>query len=284
VAALVKRLKDEDVGVQWKAAETLGLIGPAAEPAVPVLAELLKDTRLRTVSAEALGRIGPKAQAAVSDLVNALKDKDERFRWSAVGALVRIRGPGAKAVVPLLIQELGSGEHRNYYNATLYLSALGPEAKDAIPELRKRKDDLAACALWSIDPKNGIQGYILTSLTTDRTCDQWFAASHFQMMGPWRKEAARAVAEALLDGRLPKLAPWAVERILRGEAEAVVPALLDGLKDKQPTRKVRAAKVLGDMGPSADAAVPALNDALKDSEATVREAAAIALKQVMPKK
>jgi HEAT repeat protein len=100
------------------------------------------------------------------------------------------------------------------------------------------------------------------------------------MMGPWRKDAARAVAEALLVGRLPQLAPWAVERILRGEADAVVPALAEGLKDKQPTRKVRAARFLGEMGRPAQAAVPALHEALKDSDAKVREAAADALKQI----
>jgi HEAT repeat protein len=280
VPKLIERLQDQDLGVRGVAAGSLGQIGPAAESAVQALADMLVDTRLREAAAEALGDIGPKAAPAARALVEGLKDNDSRYRWSVMGALVRIGGPSGKAAVPALIEALESGDTRSYYNATLFLSALGPEAKQAIPALLKRDDDLSSCALWSIDPKNGIRGYVLTSLTTDRTCDQWFAASHFEGMGPWRKEAAHAVAEALMDGRLTHVAEWAVDLILRGESESVLPVLVEALKMNEPAKRRRAATVLGQMGGSAKGAQPALSRALQDPQAEVRQAATEALKRI----
>jgi HEAT repeat protein len=280
VPALIRQLQDPDVGVRGAAADSLSQIGPAADAAVSALVNLLKDPRLGDRAAEALGGIGPRAAPAVPALAERVNAQKTPIRWSFIGALVSIGGPGAKAVMPPLLRALQSGETRAYYNATLCLSALGPGAKEALPELMKKSDDLSACAIWSIDPKNGIQGYVLTSLTTDRTCDQWFAASHFQKMGAWRKDVARAVAEALLDGKLPDLAPWAVDRILRGEAGAVLPVLRGALKSQAPETRRLGVVWLGRMGSDAKPALAELTKAQKDSDAGIREAASESIKQV----
>lgn len=285
IPLLLECLKDADAKVRGAAALALGEIGPEAEVAVPALIEGLKDKSFRCAAATALGGIGAKARPAIPALAKALEDEESRFRWAAVGALARIGGPGSKAAVPVLVKAL-SGSERDHYNATLYLSALGPEAKDSIPALKKgysHSEDLRVLALWSIDPQNGVQGYLLHGLATDRACDQWFIASHFQMMGARRKDAALSVAEALLDGRLNTLAPWAVDLILRGQAEVTVPLLAAGLNKKDAAVRARAAAALGMVGPQAKSAEPALTAALKDKDGAVRTKAGDALKKIQGK-
>jgi HEAT repeat protein len=60
VPALVGALKDENEIVRWKAAETLGEIGPNAREAVPALVAALQDANpnIRQEAARALDRIG----------------------------------------------------------------------------------------------------------------------------------------------------------------------------------------------------------------------------------
>jgi len=70
----------------------LGGFGPAAEPAVPDLAALLRhrDNIIRYQAARALGRLGPTARAAVPALHQALEDRSPGVRIAARDALRRI--------------------------------------------------------------------------------------------------------------------------------------------------------------------------------------------------
>src|SRR5438105_956808 len=64
------------------------------------------------------------------------------------------------------------------------------------------------------------------------------------------------------------------------EAQRVVPALAEVLRDENGHVRHDAAMVLGKFGPDALEAVPALTLALKDNEKNVRTAAAAALKKI----
>lgn len=66
------------------------------------------------------------------------------------------------------------------------------------------------------------------------------------------------------------------------EAEQVVPALVEALRDESAYVRRDAAAVLGKFGPEAMAAVPALLAARKDRERSVRKAADDALKKIDP--
>jgi len=78
-----------------------------------------------------------------------------------------------------------------------------------------------------------------------------------------RRESLRSL------GKLRERAPL--------DARSVVPLLLDGLKDPDPSVRVVAATYLGILRDEADAAVPALIAALQDEDPEVRTAAATAL-------
>jgi HEAT repeat protein len=67
-----------------------------------------------------------------------------------------------------------------------------------------------------------------------------------------------------------------------GEADRVVPALTDALRDESGYVRHDAAIALGKFGGTAREAVPALTAALKDREHNVRAAAGTALKKIDP--
>lgn len=69
---------------------------------------------------------------------------------------------------------------------------------------------------------------------------------------------------------------------LKGDAEKIVPALIESLKDKETDVRWSAAIGLGYFGEKAKSAVAALQVALKDRDARVREAAGVALSRIDP--
>jgi HEAT repeat protein len=68
----------------------------------------------------------------------------------------------------------------------------------------------------------------------------------------------------------------------KGDAERVVPALAEALKDEDGDVRWSAVIGLGGMGESATAAIPALQAAQNDRDARVREAAGVALSRIDP--
>jgi HEAT repeat protein len=64
------------------------------------------------------------------------------------------------------------------------------------------------------------------------------------------------------------------------EAEVVVPALAEALKDEDTFVRRDTAKALGETGPAAKPALPALLVALRDKHPAVRKAAADALRKI----
>ena len=66
----------------------------------------------------------------------------------------------------------------------------------------------------------------------------------------------------------------------RGDAEKVVPALIESLKDVHADIRWSAAIGLGYFGGKAESALPALEQAQKDKDARVREAAGVAISRI----
>lgn len=127
-AGLVLALRHRDAGVQYEAAEALGLL---REPsAVPSLMAALTGDRysgVRWKAAEALARIGAPA---VEPLIQALGHQDEDVRWKAAIALGEIADMRA---VPPLIALLGDDDRFVQSRASY---ALGQFGNEGIPPLK----------------------------------------------------------------------------------------------------------------------------------------------------
>ena len=89
---------------------TLGEIGPASRPTVPLIIEALRDQSdsegfLNVVAARALSTIGPGATSAISALIAALESDDGRLVTATTEALGSI-GAEAKAAIPALVEAM----------------------------------------------------------------------------------------------------------------------------------------------------------------------------------
>jgi HEAT repeat protein len=139
VPALAAALDDPDAAVGSAAAMALGGVGEKATDAVRPLTEVVKDTtrlaELRRAAAYGLGGIGAAAKPATATLTAALKDADARLRVKSAVALVGIDAGNAAVAVPVLRSAVAGKDEFARLEAVFGLKALGPAAKDAVPEL-----------------------------------------------------------------------------------------------------------------------------------------------------
>ncbi len=146
MGAVVPFLSDPDPNVRSAAARAIGQIGPKAQPSASELAKLLKDENLqvRETTALALRDMGTGAASAIPQLSAALKDPALTVSMAAALALGQMRS-AAKAAVPTLILELQSYDQQKMTNDEIQqmrnivraLGEIGPDAREAIPALRK---------------------------------------------------------------------------------------------------------------------------------------------------
>ena len=96
VPILIHRLPEDP----WVATESLGQIGAASAPALPLLRSHLRsnDIRLRILSAVAVRRIVPDDRESIDNLIELLHGSDREVRLSAIYAL---QGLGALALPAL---------------------------------------------------------------------------------------------------------------------------------------------------------------------------------------
>ena len=155
VAALLRDILNEhpdfkDYGKKEMAAWALGMIGPAAEAAVPDLLRHLQSTESADARAEylaALGRIvfsivfiEENQSAYRVEVVRAaapfLQDDNERVRWEAA-VVIRFSDSDAIHVLSAIIAALDTATP----NVAEYLAAavgnIGPDAARAIPALKQ---------------------------------------------------------------------------------------------------------------------------------------------------
>ncbi len=171
---LKRRLRQPDP-ISYELHQRIGfLLGSIGEPAVPTLLRALQEHNAgaRLAAVGAIRRIAPKSEPAVRLVVKLVDDPNRLTRLSAVMALERMK-PNCAVAVPALVRALRDSDVGPIYSsqtitvrgyAAQVLGELGPEARDALPELRKVLDTVdpyarhqAAMALWRIGKDtNGI--------------------------------------------------------------------------------------------------------------------------------
>jgi hypothetical protein len=176
----MEALRSADAEDELGAILALGLYGPDARDAVPLLVQELdkhKDVDMHSHNVVlTLGKIGPAARAAIPELskrldANRSLAREGQFaiwipRLEAATALVKI-DPGNRQALDTFREALGNNDidHRTVYEAAIRcLDDIGPEAaKPLVPELLKvmqhekntidEIDHATASALKKIDPR-----------------------------------------------------------------------------------------------------------------------------------
>jgi hypothetical protein len=144
VPLVQRRLSDRSAAIRAEAARALATLGPAAEPVLDDLVQLLDDADpdVQIAAVYALGRLAMQPDTVLPHLVEALDDR-ELIRPAAVA--IAAYGPAARAVVPrlasALLQALAETE---YPNVDALAQAIEATAPDPAAVLRRVLEDCDA--------------------------------------------------------------------------------------------------------------------------------------------
>jgi HEAT repeat protein len=146
VKLLAEAVKHENFSVRRGAAYVLSRCG---EEGVPALTEALadKDWRIRWEAADSLRVVGPQGDKALPALAAlAVGDNTEKVRQASLKAMLQMYGldrftDDPPKAVPSLVESLQAKDAINRWYAALILGALGPAAKDAMPALNQAAKD-----------------------------------------------------------------------------------------------------------------------------------------------
>ncbi len=243
-----------------RAAMVLEQIPEIAAPAVPELMEAIRSDEfaLRDPASRALVGIGSRGASAVPELIEMLQDalQDERFgdpsTRPARHVCFVLAAIGEPAVAPLI--ELLQHENPRVQTAALEtIAAIGPDAKDAVPELARLV--------------GGSDGYLRTR-----------ALAGLAAVGPEARPALPVIKQRL-DAGLSQAEEDALIRALVAVGPPAVPILAKALGHSDSRVRATAAKALAELGPASRQALQPLVQALRESH-YVRVHAEVALARI----
>lgn len=289
VDKLAALLKDQDDAIQITALQALALLGPVAGSAATAVTPLLDNRELAVDAADALGRMGSAARSSLKRLAKLLSDDEPAFRWAAVRAMSQIGGEDAKPAVEFMIRMLPRATEMDRYNMMIYLSLLGPVAKDAENAIRtsgSRNPVLPTATLWAIEPDKsfpwlgggrfgpgpggppggfGGGGVNFATLIYE---------NYVHELGERLRPAVRVLAQKIVDGTAGDVPQWGY-KILATAPDMAIEILTPSLSHKELVQRERAIVALGYMGNAARTATNALKVA-QSATANEREKRLIA--------
>jgi HEAT repeat protein len=182
---------------------------------------------------------------------------------------------GGAAAVPVL-REIAAYPDQNLRSEALgVLALLGPDARDATPELAaavKAEDNssrfmLACEALAGVDPATAAEtlGEVLRDKTNDGR--RSWALTELLKLAPQGREALPGLKEMVNDPKAEVVLRVQAMRMLwrlKEPAEPLVAALVEVVTADQSPAGVQALEALGEMGPDAKPALPVLLKLLQD--------------------
>lgn len=133
VAAWLMKMFNQKPEIDLACIRALGSIGPAAKESVPTLIEFVASKKHLDSAVDALGEIGIDARAAVPVLLPLLKD--EFLTIDVCSALRRI-GDTSPELIAAVTAALGNKSSDIQLKALKELVALGPSAKQAVPQIK----------------------------------------------------------------------------------------------------------------------------------------------------
>jgi len=146
LSQLVKWVASGDLDEESQANNGYQILGPAAEPAVPSLAKLLRSTNEVTslMAGQCLGHIGAPALPA---LMAGLTDPIYRVSTDAALSIVDL-GTNAAPAIPIFIQQLGHPNHFYRERAADALGKLHIEPDTVVPALARLLQDNSQAARY----------------------------------------------------------------------------------------------------------------------------------------
>ena len=197
---LILRLKDDDLQLRKEVVHAVQRLGWGDARAVQALAEALQDTAIREDAAYALGEM--EDPAAGPALKACLDDEHMQFRVVACWALARCK-PDPQAMLPVLIEALGTEDFGDKQRAAGALRELGEDAASAVPALRDMLDSpfrdersAAIGALNEIGPDaEGSIAALMHALDDEDYIVRLGAAGSLRRFGPKAIVAVRKLEE-----------------------------------------------------------------------------------------
>ena len=312
IPQLTPLLKDKDVQVRRRAADTLFTIGEDSDEVAAALVSALeadaeiaesltyrmrslgakgvthlvrlldsKDARVLRDASRALGYCGPRAALAAPKLQALLSRKDD-VSVAAAAAIVSIdvNVPGP---LPVLIAALDSKDKSQQRSALLGLTVLKEKAAPATERLVKMLDgedgNSAANALGAIGPPAATAAVPLLRKGLEAGKDYYEWINALGAMGPHAKDAVPYLMTKLNDDRVMRTAAAALAR-MGPPGEVAIPVLLTMLQDE--TTAVEAAQMLARFGPRSAPAVSALSKLVASDDDQLAIAATVALGEIGP--
>jgi HEAT repeat protein len=271
---LIETLRDRELRLRRRAADSIGFCGPEARAAIPTLVEMLgsRDSELRTFAAQALPRVGREDGALAGPLLEACrKTRSKSFRKDLIWALGSLGKGSPAAAVPALVELLQDPDWVTQDWAVRELNAVDPGNPLILPALaRVAAQDYPARQLSAKDFNEFGPGLVadLGRLLRREEADQRLGA--VLVLGYLRKQAISAaplLRRALgdEDGRVRLEAARALWEVTE-HGEAAVGALRGLVKGKDADLRRRAARLLGEMRAAARDAAPDLIACLKSPD------------------
>jgi HEAT repeat protein len=262
VPLLVAALRDENALVGVAAAVALRKLKPEDDTVVPALIEAVRNPayhRIREAALGALGAFGARAEPAVPLLIEVLQERNtgrEAPHMLATLALAEI-GPTA---YPAVFQALTHEKTRIRLGAVETLREMGPAAKPAVAALTERLQDPdlgvrleAAYAIWKIDGKAepGLP-ILIKALEPGEQGNDLYRTKAVYVLGEIGPEAKVALASLVAmmghkDWRVREYVADALGKI--GPDEEAVKALTVALQDEAPEVQIKAKEALRKVKP-----------------------------------
>jgi HEAT repeat protein len=286
VPTLARMLSEKEESVRMAALQAIALLGPSAAGAVQPVTALLGNPKLAIEAADTLGRIGPAAQPVPEQLIRMLSSKEKAMRWAAVRAMAQIGGEEAKPAVRYIMRALPRATEVEGYNMMIYLALLGPVASDAADTIRNTRiinPALPSATLWAIS--GGVDfpwregrfsgGPALADEPEARDGARvGFHAliyrAYIRELGERLRPTARLLVDKIMTGTAGNVPPWGYE-ILCCAPDETVPILVSNLEHDSEVMRERAIMALGYMGPAAFNARKAVAAASSSGVSSERE-------------
>jgi HEAT repeat protein len=259
-------LRSKDTVARLNALHVIKEVGPKARDLTPTLIELLSDpkTDIRWSAAGALGGIGPPAKEAIPALLRAMDGGDQpMWELHAPGALMHIGPSSIGPLIKAIKEDKSATVRAGAAHALAGFVDENPDCVAALVEAMRDDDPLVRRSVpWALHyirpaPKE-VLGALVQGLDDkdEKVCEE--AAVSLYKQADKRSFGGKA------------------------DVEPFVPQLLKAAKSPSGDVRFFALGVLGTVGSKDPAVLPALIEALKDADETTVRGAVEGLRQYGP--